>query len=495
MKIFWEENKLWNKSINIIKLYENKILIPETIILEKKEINNFNINLLKVNQKYILRPSFNIEDWSYKSYAWFFQSIIFKNKMDIKNFLIKNKNNLEKIFWWKKYQLNSLIIQDFIKTNIYWVYFTRNPNNIFEKWFYEIWKNNNEITSWNIDSDLKLNFLQKKELEIIWKKIEKIFKYPQDIEFCIKNWKIILLQTRNITTWNNSLYNFYEIEKFNWIYSILDFDELWEKQDFFSYKVLNKLFSCIYINSRIYFKSTIIPYYLFKKINKTQKNNISSKNLYLFYQNYKKYLFKKMFFNFIKLFIFQKLDKNILKIIFKNYKYSFLIKNKSNLDLNFKYENINFITKYFLKIEKQKNISFKYLEKYKKEYIERHRLQTKINNNYQNNKLSKKIILLNWIILNNKKNKEKYNWIYKWKINWIITDLNNFKYKKNLNQILIIENLNIDLYDKIGYINWVIIKKWNSLSHNSIILREYKISSIIKYKDYDKLKVWENIIL
>jgi hypothetical protein len=66
----------------------------------------------------------------------------------------------------------------------------------------------------------------------------------------------------------------------------------------------------------------------------------------------------------------------------KTYKYSFLLNNKSNLDLFFNYKT-NFITKLFLKIEKQKNISFKYIEKYKKEYLEKLQIsQENIINNY-----------------------------------------------------------------------------------------------------------------
>jgi len=486
MKIFWKENNLWSKATNIIKLYKKKFIIPKTIIIQKKEINNFNINLLKTNKQYLIRPSFNLEDWIKNSYAWFYKSLIFKNKVELNNFLLKNINNLEKKFWWENNILLSIIIQNFIKASIYWVYFTRNPNNIFQKWFYEIWKTNEEITSWNNKSNLKLTFLQIKELELVWKKIEKIFNYPQDIEFCIENNKIIILQTRNITTWNYANYDFYKINKINWVYKTIDFDELWEKQDYFSYKILKNLFNILYIDSKIYFKSSIIPCYLFKNI-KTYNNNLN-----LFYKNYTKYLLKKILFNLLKKISFQKLDKNVLISLFKDYKYSFLLEKKSNLGINFKYKNTNFLTKNLLKLEKQKNISFKYLEKYKKEYWEKNFFW---NNNYN---LENKLIFLNWIIVNKKSknnNLVEYKWVYKWKINWIITDLKNFKYKKNLKQILIIENLDFNLYDKINYIDWVIIKNWNLLSHNSIVLREYKIPSVIKYKNYNTLKIWDNIIL
>jgi len=56
-----------------------------------------------------------------------------------------------------------------------------------------------------------------------------------------------------------------------------------------------------------------------------------------------------------------------------------------------------------------------------------------------------------------------------------------------------IENLDHNLYDIIEYIDGIIVKNGNLLSHNSIVLREFKIPSIIKYKNYDTLISWEKI--
>ncbi len=359
MKVFWNKKDVWNKASNIIKLYKNDFLIPKTFIINIQETKNFDFNLLKRNKKYILRPSFKLEDWTNISYAWFFNSIIPHDIQEIKKILTDNDNT--KWFWWQNKILLSVIIQEFIETEIYWVYFSRSPKNILKKWFYEIWKKYDDVTSGRGNKKYNLNFSLKKELELLWKKLETLLNFPQNIEFCIQNWKIIILQTRNITTWNNTIYDFSEIIKFNWVYKKLDFDELWDKQDYFSYKVLKNIFNLIYLDWNLYFKSKLIPYFSFRNI-KTQ--NI---NLILFYKNYKRYLFKKIIFNIIKLFLLQKLNKNILIKFFTNHKYSFLLKNKSNLDLNFDYKT-NFITRCFLKLEKQKYIAFSYLEEYKKEY-------------------------------------------------------------------------------------------------------------------------------
>lgn len=479
MKIFWKENNLWNKAKNIIGLYNKNFYIPETLIIETSQIKIFDLNVIDPHKKYIIRPSFEGEDSKKKSFAWFFKSIFPVSKKDIIK-ILKNEN-MSSIFNWKWYILKSLIIQEFIETDTYWIYFTRDPSNIFKKWLYEITDTNDWITSWNNLSYIQLKWIQKKELEIIWRKLEKIFHLPQDIEFCIKNNKIIVLQTRAITTWNSSIYKFSAIQKINWIYQTLDFDELWKKQDFFSYKIISRIFHTLYMDSHIYVKKFLFPDYLFKNI-KSQ-----NKNLDLFYKNYQKYLLRKIIFHYMSIFIFQKLNKKILKEFFQNYSYSFLRDKKSKLDLEFHY-NTNFITQYFLKIEKQKNRAFWYLEKYKKEYTEGNFIWN------QDYNLWSKLIFFNWILLNNTHSKETYNWIYKWKINGIITDIRWFSQNKT-DQVLIIEDLDCNIFDKIDYLSWIIIKNGNLLSHNSIIFREYKIPSIIQYKNFNSLKVWEKIIL
>lgn len=479
MKIIWNKNDLWNKAKNIEILYKNRINIPITFIIQKKEIIKCDFKFINIFDKYILRPSFYNEDNRKNSLAWYYNSIFPISKNEIISFFdFKNYINL---FNWKIENFKSIIIQEFIETNIYWVYFTRDPNNIFKKWFYEIWKYNNSITSWKEIQKIKLSFFQEKELEILWNKLENIFNYPQNIEFCIKNWKIIILQTRNITSWNNTFYNFKYIKKINWIYETLDFDELWKKQDYFSYEILKNLFNCIYLDWKIYFKKSLFPLYFLKNFEYVTNNNLK-----LFIKNYKIYLKEKFIFNLIRIVFFQKLNKLILIDLFKNYNYSFLLNKKSNLDLNFEYKNVNFITRKFILIEKLKNNAFLYLEKYKKDFKWKNFI-------WENNFiLVKKLFFVNWKII--KLNDKKDNYIYKWKIKWVITNLENFD-KNKKNQVLITTNLDFNIFDKLDNLSWVIIKEWNLLSHNSIILRECKIPSIINYYWFNDLQIWEKIVI
>lgn len=466
----------WKKAENLQILKEKWINIPDFIIVPRNNTNPEKLkNFLKNDKKYILRPSFENEDSEKSSFAWFFKSIFPISKNEI--IKIFSKNNLEKEFWWENYILKSIIIQEFIENaDYYGVYFSRNPENIFLPGFYEIWKNNLSITSGIEKNFWKLNYFLEKDLEFIWNKLEKIFNFPQDIEFCIKNNKIFIFQSRHITTGNISIHNFDEINKISGIFTKIDFDEISENQDIFSFKILENLFNCIYINGNIFFKKTIFPKFIFKNY-----KNIENQNLKNFLINYKSYLISKFIFQIIKIFSFQKLDKNILQKFFKNYKYSFLQNEKSNLDINFDFKS-NFITNYFLKIEKIKNNAFNFLEKYKQEYFEKNFIKKE-----KNIILDEKLVFLNGKIIFKKTKNEKNIYIYKWKISGILTDLGNFN-TKNKNQILFVENLDFFIFDKLDYISGIIVKNGNLLSHNSIIIREYKIPCIIKYRNFENLK-------
>lgn len=187
MKIIWIKNELWDKAEKINILKKNKVTIPKTYIVKKNKIKICNFSFLENNKKYILRPSFLDEDNIKSSLAWYYNSIfpILKNEI-ISTF--KNKNYIN-LFNWKIENLKSIIIQEFIETNIYWVYFTRNPNNIFEKWFYEIWDKNNSVTSWKKLYNIKLSFIQKKRIRNNMKKTWKYISFPSRYRILYKRLK------------------------------------------------------------------------------------------------------------------------------------------------------------------------------------------------------------------------------------------------------------------------------------------------------------------
>lgn len=478
MYIYWDRNTLGSKADNIILLSQKySSIIPETFIIQRQNIQDFSYEYLSDDIDYILRPSFLIEDTSLKSYAGVFTSIFPIQKEDI--IKLFSDNTFEEKFWSRGYEIWSIIIQKYVYGDVYWVYFSRNPDNIFEKWFYEVSREATAITSWKLDWDkYKLSFFQKRYLEHIWIVWEKLFWEAQDIEFCIQGAKIYVFQCRPINTGNKSIYNFREIQKIHGRYQSFDFDELWEEQDFFSYHVISNIFSSIYIDSRVYIRRCNNPFFLFS--NKKKNEN---KNLEEFLKNYKLYLIYKYIFHIIYLFSLQRLDMEVLQKLFRTYSYSFLKDKKSNINISFDY-NTNKITRLFLSVERQKNKSFLFLEKYKNEFSWKNFLSPR---NYS---FWDTLIFYKGSLLRSMRNQDNY--IYKWKIVWILVD--NSTYQENrTNQVFICKNLDFQLFDKIGKISGVIIQEGNLLSHNSILLREYKIPSIVHYKEYDSLKIWESI--
>lgn len=477
MKVFWNQNSLGHKAQNIFLLQKNGFCIPETVIVWSDFFENFECNFLSKKYSYILRPSFEDEDGKNLSQAGKYTSLFPLSQKDVQDFFAK------KDFWafgWDQKFLKSIIIQRYIKNAIFWVFFTRHPDNIFYDGFFEVADWNDTITWGKTIWNHTLSFFQSQELKIYGNKLESLLKSPQDIEFCFYKNTLIFLQSRPITTWIHSKYHFWKIQKIHGIYTTLDFDELWKEQTSWEEHVLSPLFNVLLLGKKLYFKKSFLPYFLWKKIPKNLE-----KNHFLFLKNYQKYLRKKYIFWIIKFFCFQKLDLKILDNFFGTYHYYFDKNTASFLDLNFQ-GNTNWITRQYLAIEKQKQMSFLYLENYKKtsDFSETSSSQDEL--------FFEDILVFSHGKIQKNSHFCDSNRVYPWKIQGILVDESCFDPNKK-NQVFISQNLDFSLYDKIHALSWVIIQNGNKLSHNSIVLREYKIPSIIRYPDFEKLHVWDII--
>lgn len=470
MKIFWGINLSGNKAKNIYKLYKWKYNIPKTIIIENSvfdsidDINFFNVDI------YIVRPSYANEDGEIYSNAWKYTSLIFDNIQSIKDFIINNKDP------------NAYIIQEFIDCEAYWVYFTKNPSCNLLEGSYEFNNKHEAITSWKEKQNYNIWYFLKKELWYLWQKVNKLFNNFQEIECGIQNNKIIIFQSRNITTGNNTIYSHWELLKISWEYQLLDFDELGNNHDIFSYKIIQNILPIIYLNRQIYVKKSLLNiFFVLKFFLKKQENN------YLFYKKYKKYLIKKILFIFIKIFSFQKLQKeNIIKFHTQN-QFFFPLNKQSKINKSIKFNNMNYITQAYISMQNIKLEAFEVLEKIKKNTdIKIYDIETKPEFQI---KLQNKLLFYKWILINHSKHKKDlYTYIYKGNISWILHTIEQIEDSKNQDIILFSENMDINIYPYLEKIKWIIIKNWNLFSHNSIIIREYKIPCIIQYQDFNRLK-------
>lgn len=211
-----------SKTINLVKLFDNNFNIPKFVALDNKTILKIKKNPLILKtiieeistkfpcQYYAVRSSALIEDGIKKSYAGQFMTKLKIDKYQLKS-AINSIINQAEVFLEGDLSKFSILIQQFINPDYAGVLFTRNPEGtrdaVFEYFkgigeslvsgkvkaekirFY--WENNNvdfEVT--NASKSFKQTF----------KEIEKIFNFPQDIEWCIKNGLLYILQSRPITT-------------------------------------------------------------------------------------------------------------------------------------------------------------------------------------------------------------------------------------------------------------------------------------------------------
>ena len=200
------------ESLKYLKLYEKKLnfKVPELIYFTKNNYYKNSIRIIKnikktfKNKRVIIRSSSLQEDNLKGSNAGKFKS--FKN-ITIKNDILTKHIDLVA----KDFNKNDdqIIVQEFIsKPKFSGVIFTRNINNNSPYYFINFDKSGltDLITSGRFNPSMKTIIVNRekiikagfftKYLKII-KKIENLFKNDRlDIEFCIKNNKLHVLQCR-----------------------------------------------------------------------------------------------------------------------------------------------------------------------------------------------------------------------------------------------------------------------------------------------------------
>ena len=175
------------KAIRLKELQDLGFKVPQFIcISDIKDIKELNC------EKYAVRSSAQVEDSAEKSFAGQFKTILDVSPEDLEKAAKEVMKDSE-----------SVIIQEFINPDMSGVTFTRNPlggremvieyhKGVGEELVSGKIKPDKLSLYWNQDSD-------KFPIEL-FKKIEKHYKFPQDIEWCIKDGEFFFLQTRPITT-------------------------------------------------------------------------------------------------------------------------------------------------------------------------------------------------------------------------------------------------------------------------------------------------------
>ena len=217
------------KAANLGELIKLGYNVPRGFVCTAKANKNniYNMyNKLKLD-KVAVRSSAICEDGTQNSYAGQFETFLNINKEGIIKSIEKcyesNRSENIKGYINEKNIIDentkvSVIVQEMIDGDISGVMFTKNPVTGADTIIIEsvlglgeklvqgeatptqIIINKNALI---IENKIGIEMLSKNEIESLTKiglEVERFFKAPQDIEWCLKDGKIYVLQTRNITT-------------------------------------------------------------------------------------------------------------------------------------------------------------------------------------------------------------------------------------------------------------------------------------------------------
>ncbi|MFA6992239.1 MAG: PEP/pyruvate-binding domain-containing protein [Candidatus Gracilibacteria bacterium] len=287
------------KAINSLKLKEN--------------ISNFESIAKKIHgelncKKYAVRSSALIEDSKKESFAGQFKTKIDVDSQNLSS-AIKEVTEHAQRFLGGSIEKFSIIIQEYIEADISGVTFTRNPTGGREMVIEYHKGRGEELVSGNIKpKKVELYWTdasQKKDLPTFneaienFKKIENFYKFPQDIEWCIKDNKWYFLQTRPITTiseteYKQSLYLDKTLPNGDFYYEKTEISEIAPRPTQITKDILTKIYEAdgpihnVYKKFKIHYSPIntlrIIGNELFVDREEELKTLLSIKNLFHIYR-------------------------------------------------------------------------------------------------------------------------------------------------------------------------------------------------------------------
>lgn len=232
----YNQYDIGTKAKRLFELKEQGLNIPDFFCVEEydeKSVDEYLSKHMNKVKKFAVRSSCNLEDSESASFAGQFDTFLNISKNEVKNKIIDciksmNSLNVEKYCIEKNINKNNIkmnvIVQELINPDYSGVIFTANPKGILNEIVIVIGKgigskvveDKADVTMYcynKSDEEFYFNNVQngivlKKEilekLTNIAKLIEEKYRNYQDIEFCIKDNEVYILQARNITTLNLS---------------------------------------------------------------------------------------------------------------------------------------------------------------------------------------------------------------------------------------------------------------------------------------------------
>ncbi len=211
------------KAENLILLQQNHFRVPPFIIVDGTDWNESDMFAAK---SYAIRSSFDAEDSAKQSYAGQFKTLLHVKREDLKKAVFEVRESYENCLEYAPATTNhngKIIIQEMIDADYSGVLFTSNPMGILNEIVVVVGKGigcqivEDKIgtTSYYYNTDDALFYQEQtddspllpdalfEELITIAKQIRQLFHRPMDIEYCIKDDTVYVLQARPITTLRN----------------------------------------------------------------------------------------------------------------------------------------------------------------------------------------------------------------------------------------------------------------------------------------------------
>ncbi|MGN0395167.1 MAG: PEP/pyruvate-binding domain-containing protein [Coprococcus sp.] len=211
------------KAENLILLQQNHFRVPQFMIVNGTDWNESD---LFEAQSYAVRSSFDAEDSAKQSYAGQFKTLLYVKRQDIRKAVYEVRESYENCLEYDSksaHHNGKVIIQEMIDADYSGVIFTANPMGILNEIVVVVGKGigcqvvEDKIgtTSYYYNTDDALFYQEQtddspllqdslfEELITIAKKIQQLFQRPMDIEYCIKDDTVYVLQARPITTLRN----------------------------------------------------------------------------------------------------------------------------------------------------------------------------------------------------------------------------------------------------------------------------------------------------
>jgi phosphohistidine swiveling domain-containing protein len=216
------KDEIGPKTYQLYVLEQHKLRVPSFAFIPSSVIASFfnngkldstkihalaeDVNSIFPTQKVIVRSSYLYEDAKNDSMAGRFASRVAHDKSEVFDAISHVLRHAQKEL---KHKINffSLIIQEFVEADIAGVAFTRNPLVSREMIISyapggvtDGRKAINTISRyWHTPESLKDSLVTAEMIEV-FKDIEMLFKYPQDIEWCLLKNELHIFQSRPVTT-------------------------------------------------------------------------------------------------------------------------------------------------------------------------------------------------------------------------------------------------------------------------------------------------------